>query len=184
MLRPLHDWILIELDPIAEREGLLFLPHGQVVRTATVKIVGPGKSLPTGVRVPVGVVPGDRIAFRREHLEHKPGKQQLAVLQEFGENLGLLRAPDILYVIEEDAEELRTRLLSMKRAYKMKHGRDATHVRLTPREETIFSRGEDVTWGDALVAAIREKGLREAVPVLLGMQPIWDAPSFEVGGAL
>ncbi len=102
MLRLLHDWILIELDPIIEREGALFLLHGQAVRTATVQRVGPGRALPTGARSPVGVVPGDRIAFRREHLEHKPGKQLLAVLQDLGENLGLLREPDILYVMEEE----------------------------------------------------------------------------------
>jgi co-chaperonin GroES (HSP10) len=99
-MRLLHDWILVELDPIVEREGSIVLLHGQAVRTATVRAVGPGRALPTGARVPVGVTPGDRIAFRREHLEHKPGKQILAVLQEIGENLGLLRAPDILYVME------------------------------------------------------------------------------------
>lgn len=102
-MRLLHDWILVEVDPDKKQEGLIFLPHGQVVRTATVKDVGPGRALPTGARAPVGVAPGDRVAFRREHLEHQQGKQMLEVLQELGDNLGLLREPDILYVIEEDA---------------------------------------------------------------------------------
>lgn len=99
-MRLLHDWILVELDPIIGHEGSIILPHGQAERTATVRSVGPGRELPTGVRVPVGVVPGERVVFRRENLEHKPGKQILAALQDLGDNLGLLRAPDILYVIE------------------------------------------------------------------------------------
>lgn len=102
-MRLLHDWILVELDPDKKQEGSIFLPHGQVVRTATVKDVGPGRALPSGARAPLGVEPGARVAFRREHLEHRPGKQVMEALQELGENLGLIREPDILYVIEEDA---------------------------------------------------------------------------------
>jgi co-chaperonin GroES (HSP10) len=97
-LHPLHDWILVKLDPVDHRQGSIILPLGQVYRTATVLRVGPGRALKSGARAPVGVKAGDRVTFRREHLEHQQGKQIMSVLQDLGEDLGLIREPDVLYV--------------------------------------------------------------------------------------
>lgn len=84
------------MDPLPEKEGSIFLPNKGRVRTATVLRVGPGR--PVGSRrVPVGVERGERVAFYREHLEHQQGKQIVAALRELGEDLGLIRGPDILF---------------------------------------------------------------------------------------
>lgn len=117
MLRPLHDWILVKLDPIEQFEGSIFLPLGQVTRTATVLLVGPGRRTESGDRIPVAVAPGETVVFRREHLEHKQGKQIVSVLQELGDDLGLLRAPDILYVVDgqKDFEDRPRYLRRMQR---------------------------------------------------------------------
>lgn len=92
MIRPLRDWMVVRLHPLPERSGSIILPHGGPIRTGEVLAVG--KTAAKEVRV------GEHIAFRREHLEHQQGKQVGAVLKELGDNLGMLRAMDVLMVIE------------------------------------------------------------------------------------
>ncbi len=97
MIRPLHDWILVRLDPFkTERNGLWVSEDSQKVRTATVIRSGPGKPTGASGHVPTGVQEGDRVAFFRWHQEHQQGKQLKGVLSELGDNIGLVRAPDIL----------------------------------------------------------------------------------------
>lgn len=99
-MKPLHDWILVRLEPLPEKIGSLFTLHGDRVRTAVVLDVGPGVHKPgSNTRVPVGVDKGERVAFFREHLEHKQGKQLVSALKEVGDDLGLIRATDVLFVI-------------------------------------------------------------------------------------
>ena len=95
MIRPLHDWLVVALDELPEKQGSIVLVHGGRVRTGTVLEVGPGKKdgadyLPPDVSV------GDKIAFFRENLEHKQGRTLLTYLEE---GKALLRAADVLFVI-------------------------------------------------------------------------------------
>lgn len=101
---PRNDWVLVEMDPIPETRGSLILPHGDRVRKGTVLAVGKGRYDEKGVRQPVGLEPGERVAFFREHLEHKQGKAILHILKDFGEDIGLIRANDILFAFVGDVE--------------------------------------------------------------------------------
>jgi co-chaperonin GroES (HSP10) len=99
-IRPLHDWLLVRLDPIPEKSGSIFLTGSGAVRrrTATVLRVGPGRwDAGRMNRVPVGVEPDDKVTFWREHLEHQQGKQLVRALAELGDDLGLIRSSDVLY---------------------------------------------------------------------------------------
>lgn len=99
-IRPLNDWLLVKLDPIPEKVGSLFMTGGSAerIRTGTVLRAGPGRYVKgTSTRTPIGVEQGERVAFFRENLEHKQGKEILRVLSELDEDTGLLRAGDILY---------------------------------------------------------------------------------------
>lgn len=111
-ITPLHDWILVSLDPLPEESrGGIVLPQGtsgqERVRTGTVLQMGPGRrfwssSLEQEMFQPTDVNVGDKIAFFRENLEHQQGKQVTSVVQSIEENTGLIRANDVLYVIEEE----------------------------------------------------------------------------------
>jgi co-chaperonin GroES (HSP10) len=98
-VHPLFDWVLVEVDKPAERRGMIIIdPDSQFnnVRTATVVAVGRGRKV-NHHRVPVGVEPGEKVAFLRWHLEHGTGKKIVAALGDLGENLGLIRGADILF---------------------------------------------------------------------------------------
>ena len=101
-LEPLQDCVLVKVDPLKdeERGGVIILKDttAQTVMTGTVLKVGRGKrSKKTGERVPVGVEPGERIAFFRWNMEHQQGKQLSRVLEDLGDNVALLRSTDILF---------------------------------------------------------------------------------------
>jgi co-chaperonin GroES (HSP10) len=101
MLRPLHDWLLIELEPLPEdKVGAIHVIGSalQRVRAGKVLRVGPGRTQPGRVpgRIPVDVVVGERVAFFRENFETQQGKQVAHVLEQFG-NVGLIRETSILY---------------------------------------------------------------------------------------
>jgi len=108
-LRPLRNWLLVKLEPIpSETAGGLVLPQGtsgqERVRFGTVLRTGPGVPfwsdvLEKELLQPVDVVPGERIAFFRENLEHKQGRGLLQVLQELEDDVGLIRENDILYAV-------------------------------------------------------------------------------------
>lgn len=99
--RPFHDWLVVKLDPIPEKIGSIFIDGSAAerLRTATVVSVGPGVYLKmTAKRRPVAVIPGEKVAFFREHLEHQQGKQVVRVLlSELGDDIGLIRETDVLY---------------------------------------------------------------------------------------
>jgi len=107
MIRPIGDRILVRLDPIPERSGSIITLAGDAmrVRTGVVLRVGPGRyAAKSATPTPVDVSAGERIAFFREHLEHKQGKQVTQILSELEENTGLLREADVLFAIPEGAE--------------------------------------------------------------------------------
>lgn len=104
-MKPLNDWILVRLEPLPEKVGALFRVHGERVRTGVVLEVGLGvRHHKSGRRIPVGLEKGERIAFFREHLEHQQGKQIVHRLQEVGDDLGLIRSMDVLFVIAPGTE--------------------------------------------------------------------------------
>jgi len=97
MIRPLHDWILVEMDPIETTLGSIIIPEGLDHRKATVLATGPGKELKTGLREPTGVVVGDRVIFNRAHGEHGQGK---AIRSELGGGKLLIKPADILFAYQ------------------------------------------------------------------------------------
>lgn len=101
MLRPLHDWLVVELEPLPEdRVGSIHVIGSALerVRAGKVLSVGPGmpKAARSPVRVPVDVAVGERVAFFRENFETQQGKQVAHVLEQYG-NIGLIRETSILY---------------------------------------------------------------------------------------
>jgi co-chaperonin GroES (HSP10) len=105
-IEPRQDCVLVKLDPLKDetRNGIIVMKDttAQRVMTGTVLKVGSGKLSNKGVRIPVGVEPGERIAFFRWNLEHQQGKQITRALEELGEDIGLIRAPDILFAFTGD----------------------------------------------------------------------------------
>lgn len=102
MITPQHDWLLVRLDPLPTHSGLIQLLHGGRVRTGTVQKVGPGKRLKSGLRVPLDVASGEKIAFYRENLEHQQGKELTRITMELDAHTALLRESDVLFVLQEE----------------------------------------------------------------------------------
>lgn len=106
-LRPLNDWVVVRCAPIRQLtvSGLL-LVHGERVRFAEVIAVGPGRFFKDKKHpVPPDVSPGDRVVFFRETLETQQGKNIVRLMQELDEeDLGVIRATDILFVIPPGME--------------------------------------------------------------------------------
>lgn len=103
-IRPLNDWLLVKMDPVAVMSGTIFLPtNPSRIRTGTVIRSGPGRWPKRGVqRTATGVEAGDKVAFFRENLEHQAGKQLSGTLAEVGEDLAMLRVNDVLYVMDDE----------------------------------------------------------------------------------
>jgi len=75
--------------------GSIIIPMGVDHRRAVVLATGPGAELPSGVRQPTDVEPGDRVLFHRAHGEHVQGK---VLIKELGGEMLLLKPADILVV--------------------------------------------------------------------------------------
>lgn len=101
-VRPLQDYVLVRLDPLPQKSGAILLLHGGRVRTATVERVGPGRWVGSH-RAPVGVEPGEKVAFFRENLETLQGKQVTRIVAELDENTALIRSNDILFAFHGEA---------------------------------------------------------------------------------
>ncbi len=106
MFRPLQDTVLVALEPEQELSpaGLTLsaLEHHSF-RTGVVVAVGPGKAAKkSSLRTPVGVEPGERIAFSSGVYQTKAGEQTRAAVQHaVGQDQVLVRGSDILLVIAE-----------------------------------------------------------------------------------
>lgn len=112
-LRPLHDHVVVELDPVKEfsRGGIIKVAP-EPVRTGTVLAVGPGRRYqvqdqdPQSRRrrtrfVPTELKVGERIAFFQAVMETQQGAQIGYALPN---NQALLRETDALFVIPEGVE--------------------------------------------------------------------------------
>lgn len=106
MIHPHGDWVLVHLDPFKKKAGSILVVEdssANLIRTGTVVSVGHGRKVEHH-RIPVGVEKGEKVAFSRWHLEHKSGKQLTSLLEGFGEDLGLIRAGDILFAFPAGEE--------------------------------------------------------------------------------
>ena len=103
-IRPLHDWLLVELDerPVEEKVGSIIVAGSAVERVWTGKVarLGPGRPLPSGARAPMNLDVGDRVAFFRENLETQQGKQVARLVTDLADGFALLRQPDVLWAVE------------------------------------------------------------------------------------
>lgn len=102
-VRPLLDWLVVQLDPLPEKQGSIFLPTKGRVYTGKVIAAGPGRRVKkTDVLVPNPVKAGDTICFFRENFEHRPGKKVQEVVDQYFDDSphGMIRATDVLGIIE------------------------------------------------------------------------------------
>lgn len=104
-MRPLHDWVLVDLEPEAPRVtgSGLHLVGEDPVRMAKVIATGPGRRV--GKRehlIPTQVLPGERVAFFIASVQTKQGAQ---VFHSLPENQALIKESDILVV--DDGGDLR-----------------------------------------------------------------------------
>lgn len=102
-LRPFHDIIVVKLDPMPEKVGLLFVPDSARERVRTGKIIahGPGLRSRKGRLLPVQVWVGQRVAFFRENFEHGHGRAVMKAVQQYDEDTGVIREDDILWEVLE-----------------------------------------------------------------------------------
>lgn len=98
MIRPLHDWLLIKLDPPRAQEGLIQRVREERLVTGTVLRAGPGRTFSDGVYHAMDVAQGERVAFFRENMTTKQGQLLGAVLENLAEHLCMVRANDVLFV--------------------------------------------------------------------------------------
>lgn len=105
-IRPKSDWLVVKYEKPPEKIGSIVLPETNSVRRASkgeVLAVGPGRW--RGKRfIPTMVKPGERIAFFTANLETKQGKAIVNAVQDLGDNVGMLREEDILFVIPPGVE--------------------------------------------------------------------------------
>lgn len=103
MLRPLGDWIVVELEPPKTQLQNIHLVREDRVRMGRVLAVGPGgwAGKKKAARRQMDVCPGERVAFFREHLLTQNGKQVTRSVQELGANTALLHINDVLCVVPD-----------------------------------------------------------------------------------
>lgn len=102
MIQPLHDWLLVEVEPSKTTFGSSSIVRvvGDPVSTGKVLAVGKGrhyvdKFVPTQVKV------GERVAFLTSLTETGQGK---AIGHVIKDNQALIRETDILVVVEGKVE--------------------------------------------------------------------------------
>jgi co-chaperonin GroES (HSP10) len=100
-LRPLHDYMLVQLEPVKEFTRGIIRVAPEPVRLARVVRVGPGRHYIDGKFVPTTVEPGDRIAFLQAVTETQQGKQLHWIMPD---NHELIRETDVLFVIPPGTE--------------------------------------------------------------------------------
>lgn len=97
MIRPLHDWMVVEVLPFDKRSDILEMPTNETaIRKGVVVRCGPKVK---------GVTPGEHVAYLRWHEEHRPGKQTCRTINEMsedGKEYAMVRMNDILFVYAQD----------------------------------------------------------------------------------
>lgn len=155
-VQPLHDWILVKLDPLPEEQkvGSIFVPDSAAerVRTALVVRIGPGRKNARGERIPLDVRPYTKVAFFREHLEHQQGKQ---ILQRLEDGYALIRAMDLLGEVADEADD------TLRSAF----GYDGHHAALSVSTETPSAEDQTAYFADPNHQLIPGGGLPDEMPL-------------------
>ncbi len=101
--RLLSDWIYVRIHEPKKQKGSVILPDTVApdLHVGTVLARGPGKDASNGSRIPVGVEPGEVVAFHRWNVEHRHGQ---AISQYLEEGAGLIRGDDVLVVFPPGSE--------------------------------------------------------------------------------
>lgn len=103
MIRPLQDNVIVEILKPVEKWLVKLSTWNNETLLGKVLSVGPGKVNKKGVLIPVGVSPGDVVAFNRYYASHQTGQKLKEVLnRELGDNTGSLKEQDILFVVDGD----------------------------------------------------------------------------------
>jgi co-chaperonin GroES (HSP10) len=105
-VRPLHDWLIIELDKVPEQSNtgiiLVAASEQERLRSGIIKRAGPGCWMPVedgpDIRVPNDCVAGDHVYFFRENFETQQGKQVSRIVSEVEPGMVMVRARDLLWV--------------------------------------------------------------------------------------
>lgn len=98
-MRPLHDWVLIELEPEKKvTSGGIILTGPAPVRIARAVAVGPGRMTKKGKLIPSQVKVGDRFPFFKAATETQQGRK---IAERLPEGQEAIRESDILFVFEE-----------------------------------------------------------------------------------
>jgi chaperonin GroES len=97
-LRPLGDWVLIELEPEKRKsKGGILMPGPEPVRIARALRVGPGRYNDKGKFVPTEIKPGERFPFFKAVADTGQNKY---VGERLPEDQEMIRESDILFVVE------------------------------------------------------------------------------------
>jgi co-chaperonin GroES (HSP10) len=104
VIRPLFDWLIVELDkaPEPDPKSIVLVGSGEErLRSGIVKRAGPGCWMPTDkgpdIRVPNDCEVGDRVYFFRENFETSQGKEVQAIVSEVAPGMAMVRARDLLW---------------------------------------------------------------------------------------
>lgn len=112
MIRPLLDWLLVELDKVPEPSPaaiiLVAAQDQERMRSGIIKRAGPGRwmSVEDGpdIRVPNDCEVGDRVYFFRENFETSQGKEVQAIVSEVAPGMAMVRARDVLWAEDPSLE--------------------------------------------------------------------------------
>lgn len=110
MIRPLHDWLIIELDKVPEQKGIILVAaqDQERLRSGIIKLAGPGRWMSTedgpDIRVPNDCDVGDRVHFFRENFETSQGKEVQRIVSEVSPGMVMVRARDLLWAEDPSLE--------------------------------------------------------------------------------
>jgi co-chaperonin GroES (HSP10) len=99
-IRPLHDWVLIEVEPPAKKKGSIILPDPDTtpVRFGKVLRYGPGRRLKKSDRlIPAQVKKGERVAFFMATTQTRQGR---SLSHSLPDNQALIKESDVLGVLD------------------------------------------------------------------------------------
>lgn len=98
------DWIRVELEPEKKvSPGGIIFTTARPIRIARVLQMGPGRRGKKGQLIPTGLNIGDRFPFFKAAADTRQGRSLGELLPEGQE---LIRASDVLFVIEEGDPEI------------------------------------------------------------------------------
>jgi len=100
-IRPLHDGVVVKLDPLSEErvsKGGIILVDVEFIRTGVAIVVGPGNRF-VDRYVKMDLKVGQRVCFFAGAMDTKQGQAMRARLNE---DEALIRETDVLFTIEGD----------------------------------------------------------------------------------